>query len=62
MVKAKRLPRRSPTPVRLNDREREFITKAAELMGISLSEFIRTAATNSAKNTIAKIGKETAEA
>jgi len=52
------LPRRSPTPVRLNDRERDLITKAAELLGVSLSEFLRTASISSAKNTIAKLGKE----
>lgn len=50
--------RRNPIPVRLNLRERELILEAADLLDVSLSEFLRVSAVNRAKYTISKITKE----
>jgi len=50
--------RRNPIPVRLNLRERELIVQAADLLDVSISEFLRVAAVNRAKTTISKSAKE----
>lgn len=49
--------RRNPIPVRLNLRERELIDQAAELLDVSVSEFLRVSAVNRAKTTITKSTK-----
>jgi len=50
--------RRNPIPVRLNLREKEMIIQAAEILDVSLSEFVRVSAVNRAKTTLSKLTKE----
>lgn len=49
-----RIRRQNPVPIRLNPIEREMIVQAADMLHVSLTEFVRVSAVNRAKHTISR--------